>query len=100
MSEEAVLKPYSVTNLTLHYTLPLANIGASASRKEGTHAARRSPFLPDITLMAQANNLFNTAYESNGGNWMCRFEDGSQYYAPWFYAQAGINVHAGITIQW
>ena len=82
MSEEAVLKPYTVTNLTAHYTLPLP------------------AKWPTIKLMAQANNLFNTAYESNGGNWFCQFEDGSRYYSPWYYAQAGINVHAGISVQW
>ena len=53
-----------------------------------------------IQLMAQANNIFNTAYESNGGNWMCQFEDGSRYYSPWYYAQAGINVHGGFVVQW
>ena len=82
MSEEAVLKPYTVTNLTLHYTLPLP------------------AKWPEIELMAQANNLFNSAYESNGGNWFCQFEDGSRYYSPWYYAQAGINVHGGFCIRW
>lgn len=82
MSEEAILKPYTVTNLTLHYQLPLPKRW------------------PNIELMAQANNLFNSAYESNGGNWMCQFEDGSRYYSPWYYAQAGINVHAGFVVQW
>ena len=82
MSEEAILKPYTVTNVTMHYTLPLP------------------AKWPTIQLMAQANNLFNSAYESNGGNWMCQFEDGSRYYSPWYYAQAGINVHAGFVVQW
>ena len=82
MSEEAILKPYTVTNLTLHYQLSLPKRW------------------PNIELMAQANNLFNSAYESNGGNWMCQFEDGSRYYSPWYYAQAGINVHAGFVVQW
>ena len=82
MSEEAVLKPYTVTNVTMQYSLPLP--------------AR----CPEIRLMAQVNNLFNSAYESNGGNWMCMYEDGSYYYSPWYYAQAGINVHAGFVVQW
>ena len=82
MSEEAILKPYTVTNLTLHYTLPLP------------------AKWPAITLMAQANNLFDSKYESNGGNWFCQFEDGSRYYSPWYYAQAGINVHGGFVVQW
>ena len=84
MSEEAVLKPYPVTNMTVSYTLPLP--------------ARR--WCPSVTLMMQANNLFNTSYESNGGNWMCQFEDGSRYYSPWYYAQAGINVHGGFKVEW
>ncbi len=81
MSKEAMLKAYSVTNLTLHYTLPLPKKA------------------PVITLMAQVNNLFDSKYESNGGNWMCQFIDGSRYYTPWYYAQAGANVHAGLSVQ-
>lgn len=80
MSEEAILKPYTVTNMTLQYTLPLPK-----------------PW-PDITLLAQVNNMFNAKYESNGGNWMCQFTDGSRYYSPWYYAQAGINAHGGIRV--
>lgn len=91
MSEEAILKPYTVTNLSLHYTLPLKQFRADSSINK---------YLPTIRLLVQANNLFNTAYESNGGNWMCQFEDGSRYYSPWYYAQAGINVHAGFVLQW
>lgn len=80
MSDRAKLDPYSVTNVKLEYTLPLPKR------------------CPDITLMMQANNLFNSCYESNGGNWMCQFTDGSRYYSPWYYAQAGINVHGGIKV--
>lgn len=79
-SEEAILKPYTVTNLTLSYALPLPERW------------------PGISVMAQANNIFNTSYESNGGSWMCMFTDGSRYYTPWYYAQAGINVHAGVKV--
>ncbi|MBO4518619.1 MAG: TonB-dependent receptor [Paludibacteraceae bacterium] len=89
MSEEAILKPYTVTNLTMHYTLPIHKIHTNNKK-----------YIPSIRLLAQANNLFNSAYESNGGNWMCQFEDGSRYYSPWYYAQAGINVHAGFVVQW
>ena len=89
MSEQAILKPYTVTNLTMHYTLPIHKIQTNNKK-----------YIPSIRLLAQANNLFNSAYESNGGNWMCQFEDGSRYYSPWYYAQAGINVHAGFVVQW
>lgn len=81
MSEQAVLKPYTVTNLTLQYSLPLPEK------------------FPEIRLLAQVNNLFNQQYESNGGNWFCQFTDGSRYYTPWYYAQAGINAHAGIVVK-
>ncbi|MCM1035256.1 MAG: TonB-dependent receptor plug domain-containing protein [Paludibacter sp.] len=80
MSEEAMLKAYTVTNLNLQYILPLPKR------------------CPDIALRCQINNLFNARYESNGGNWMCLFEDGHYEYSPWYYAQAGINVHAGFCI--
>ena len=82
MSETAILKPYTVTNMTMHYSLPLPQKW------------------PEITLMAQVNNLFNSAYESNGGNWMCLFTDGTRYDTPWYYAQAGINVHGGLIVRW
>ena len=90
MSEEAILKAYSVTNMTLSYEIPIG---------ERLKAKGERRWIPEVTLMVQANNLFNTAYESNGGNWMCQFEDGSRYYSPWYYAQAGINVHGGIVVK-
>ena len=81
MSDEASLKPYSTTNLNLSYELPLP--------------AR----CPSIRLLCQVNNIFNAKYASNGGNWACRFEDTNEFYhTPWFYAQAGINVHAGFVV--
>ncbi len=81
MSEEAMLKPYTVTNLTMSYELPLPEKW------------------PDITLMTQVNNMFDARYASNGGNWMCQFTDGHRYYTPWYYPQAGINAHAGISVK-
>ena len=81
MSEEAVLKPYTVTNLTMRYELPLPERW------------------PEIGLMAQVNNVFNASYAANGGNRMCQFTDGSRYYTPWYYAQAGVNVHAGVSVK-
>lgn len=81
MSEKAVLKPYTVTNLVLRYDLPLPEKW------------------PDISIMTQVNNIFNARYASNGGNWMCQFTDGHREYSPWYYAQAGVNVHAGITVK-
>ena len=82
MSAEAVLPAYTFTNLNVEYTLPLPSV------------------CPHIAFRCQVNNLFNTRYAANGGNWMCRFEDGSSYYSPWYYVQAGINVHAGFVLRW
>ncbi len=80
MSEEASLPAYSTTNLHLEYVLPLPQRW------------------PNIALRCQVNNMFDAHYASNGGNWMCMFTDGSRYYTPWYYAQAGINVHAGFVV--
>ena len=80
MSEEACLKPYSFTNLNMQYELPLPHNW------------------PSIAIRCQINNLFDAKYEANGGNYMCMFTDGSKYYSPWFYPQAGINLHGGFII--
>jgi iron complex outermembrane receptor protein len=80
MSEQASLKAYSTTNLEMQCELPLPKKW------------------PSIALRCQINNLFDAKYESNGGNYMCLFTDGSKYYSPWYYAQAGINVHGGFII--
>lgn len=80
MSEEATLKPYCVTNLNMQYELPLPKTW------------------PAIALRCQLNNLFDAKYESNGGNYMCMFTDGSKSYSPWYYAQAGFNVHGGFVV--
>lgn len=80
MSEQASLKAYSTTNLNMQYELPLPKNW------------------PSIALRCQLNNLFDAKYESNGGNYMCLFTDGSKYYSPWYYAQAGINLHGGFII--
>ena len=77
--ENAMLRAYSTTNLNLQYLLPIAN--------------RR---YPDIRLMCQINNIFNTKYANNGGAEASRFMDGSR--CCWYYAQAGINVHAGFSV--
>ena len=80
MSEQAMLKAYTTTNLNLQYVLPLPGRW------------------PEIALRCQLNNMFDAKYESNGGSWMSRLSDGTDYYSPWYYAQAGINVHAGFVV--
>ncbi len=80
MSEEAQLPAYSTTNLNLEYLLPLPEKW------------------PNIALRCQINNMFDAHYASNGGNWSCLFTDGTRYSTPWFYAQAGINIHGGFVV--
>lgn len=78
----AMLKAYTTTDLNLQYTLPL----------------QRYKHCPDIKLLCRINNIFNAKYASNGGADASRFEDNSR--CVWYYAQAGINVHAGFVINW
>ena len=74
--EHAMLRAYSTTNLNLQYQLPIKQL--------------------DIRLLCQVNNIFNAKYANNGGAEASRFQDGSR--CCWYYAQAGINVHAGSAI--
>jgi iron complex outermembrane receptor protein len=78
--EHAMLRAYSTTNVNLQYQLPIA------------HSQ-----WPTIRLMSQINNIFNAQYANNGGAEASRFMDGSR--CCWYYAQAGINVHAGFSVQ-
>ena len=77
--ENAMLRAYSTTNLNLQYLLPIANSQ-----------------WPTIRLLCQINNIFNAKYANNGGAEASRFMDGSR--CCWYYAQAGINIHAGFTV--
>ena len=81
--ENAMLRAYSTTNLNLQYQLPLQQW----CKKDNA---------PDIRLLCQINNIFNAKYANNGGAEASRFMDGSR--CCWYYAQAGINVHAGFSI--
>jgi iron complex outermembrane receptor protein len=78
--ENAMLRAYSTTNLNLQYQLPIANSQ-----------------WPDIRLLCQINNIFNAKYANNGGAEASRFMDDSR--CCWYYAQAGINVHAGFVVE-
>ena len=80
--ENAMLRAYSTTNVNLQYRLPLPHTQNST---------------PDIRLLCQINNIFNAKYANNGGAEASRFMDASR--CCWYYAQAGINVHAGFSIQ-
>ena len=81
--ETAFIKAYTTTNINLQYTLPL----------------QKYKRCPDIKLLCQINNVFNAKYASNGGSDCSYFEDGKACW-PWYYAQAGINVHAGFVVNW
>ena len=78
--ENAMLRAYSTTNLNLQYQLPIANSQ-----------------WPNIRLLCQVNNIFNAKYANNGGAEASRFMDDSR--CCWYYAQAGINVHAGFVVE-
>ena len=81
--ENAMLRAYSTTNLNLQYSLPMQQW----CKKDSA---------PAIRLLCQINNIFNAKYANNGGAEASRFMDGSR--CCWYYAQAGINVHAGFSV--
>ena len=92
-NRNAMLDDYCVSNLRLAYTLDF--------NKEN-----QTKTIKNISFHILLNNLFNTRYESNGG--VYGYFEGAdangnylpenQHHTPWYYAQAGINVHAGFTI--
>ena len=92
-NRNAMLDDYCVSNLRLAYTLNFDNQSQTKTIK-------------NISFHILLNNLFNTRYESNGG--VYGYFEGAdangnylpenQLHTPWYYAQAGINVHAGFTI--
>ena len=86
MDEHAMLRAFTTTNVNLQYNLPM----------QKWFSDRRG--VPDVKLLCQLNNLFNAKYASNGGAEASRFLDGSR--CTWYYAQAGINVHAGFVVRW
>lgn len=92
MNESASLKAFTVTNVHLQYELPLQK-----------WVNKNTAYVPHIRLLCQINNLFNAKYASNGGAdaSYIKHTDGSYTHPwPWYYAQAGINVHAGFVVQW
>ena len=92
-NRNAMLDDYCVTNLRLAYTLDF--------NKEN-----QTKTIKNISFHILLNNLFNTRYESNGG--VYGYFEGAdangnylpenQHHTPWYYPQAGINLHAGFTI--
>ena len=86
MDKNAMLKAFTTTNVNLQYALPMTKWCAH----------RRG--VPQIKLLCQLNNIFDAKYANNGGAEASRFADASR--CVWYYAQAGINVHAGFVVQW
>ena len=86
MDKNAMLKAFTTTNVNLQYALPMTKWCAH----------RRN--VPQIKLLCQLNNIFDAKYANNGGAEASRFADASR--CAWYYAQAGINVHAGFHIEW
>jgi iron complex outermembrane receptor protein len=84
MDKNAMLKAFTTTNVNLQYNLPMKQW---LGHRRG---------VPDLKLLCQLNNIFNMKYASNGGAEASRFQDGSR--CAWYYAQAGINVHAGFIV--
>ena len=85
MNNKASLPTYSQTNLRLAYSMPISKVAEK------------------VTFSLQANNLFNSLFASNGGNYGAFY--GTNDYkvenlspSAWYYAQAGFNLHAGITL--
>ena len=82
----AMIKAYSTTNVNLQYHLPM----------QKWFPTRRG--VPAVKILCQLNNIFDAHYANNGGADASRFANGSR--CTWYYAQAGINVHAGFVVQW
>jgi len=75
-SEDRKLKPYCVTNVRVDYVL-------------------NPKRLNELGFQVQINNLFNNLYISNGygGNW---YEQGVEKSWRYYFPQAGINLLAGL----
>jgi iron complex outermembrane receptor protein len=86
MDKNAMLKAFTTTNVHLEYNLPMKKWCAE----------RRG--VPEMKVLCQLNNIFDAHFASNGGAEASRFADGSR--CAWYYAQAGINVHAGFVVKW
>lgn len=85
-NETAALKAFTTTNVNLQYQLPMSKWCGKNN-------------VPQIRLLCQLNNIFDAKYASNGGSDYSYTTDGTACW-PWYYAQAGINVHAGFVVNW
>ncbi len=78
MSEERIISPYAVSNISAGYRFDVKKAG-------------------ELTLRFMVNNLFSTMYENNayGGMWT---EDSVEKTWAYFFPQAGINYTAGMSL--
>ena len=105
----AMLNDYCVTNLRFAYILNFEQSEKfiSVNSVNSVREKNNSSFpIKNISFFILINNLFNTQYESNGGVYSYfngpdlngNYLPHNQHHTPWYYPQAGINLHAGFTI--
>ena len=111
-NRNAMLDDYCISNLRLAYALNFETLNPTKSSPkleevyEGQKGMSNKNLIKSISFHILLNNLFNTRYESNGG--VYGYFEGAdangnylpenQLHTPWYYAQAGFNLHAGFTI--
>ena len=105
-NEQAILKPYCVNNLILGYDIfSIRNKEQGTKNKDGE--VQKPKIIKNIQLKLQINNIFNHKYAANGWAYGYfeeadsngKFLPENQKYSPGFFAQAGINVHGGVVIE-
>jgi len=78
-SSSRMIKPYSVADLIVNYSLKLKNI-------------------KELSFSINLNNIFNTKYVSSGWTYSY-FISNTRINDNWFYPQAGFNILSGITLK-
>ena len=105
-NRNAMLDDYCVTNLRFAYILYFEQSEKFISVNSVREKNNSSFPIKNISFNILINNLFNTRYESNGGVYTYfegpdsngNYLPQDQHHTPWYYPQAGINLHAGFTI--
>ena len=105
-NRNAMLDDYCVTNLRFAYILYFEQSEKFISENSVREKNNSSFPIKNISFNILINNLFNTRYESNGGVYTYfegpdsngNYLPQDQHHTPWYYPQAGINLHAGFTI--
>ena len=79
-NEQRIIKPYSVTDMRIRYSLKL------------------KPFR-EVGVSIGLNNIFSKLYENNGYSYTYSY-GGRSYTDNYYYPQAGFNWMAGISLKW